>query len=108
MERIDAKHNNDSYIERNTSVNSGNPSSVTYGGSTDKMHIESKTESLQHFSAVSEKDVESVNTAFTNASAYVDGGYGWFVCLGAFCGLFISLGVLFSWYVSSSSKSKTL
>ncbi|KAL0145085.1 major facilitator superfamily domain-containing protein [Mucor lusitanicus] len=35
--------------------------------------------------------VESVDTAYTGSEADVDGGYGWFVCVGAFCALFISV-----------------
>lgn len=46
---------------------------------------------------VSKKDVESVDTAYTGSEADVDGGYGWFVCVGAFCALFISVGMIVSW-----------
>ncbi|CAO0792674.1 unnamed protein product [Mucor circinelloides] len=92
MGNIDTEHNDANSTGRNTPVNSGNPSSVTYGGSTDKTFNETKMESLQ--SSTGEKDVEST---FSASEADVDGGYGWFVCLGAFCAQFVSFGVLFSW-----------
>lgn len=54
-------------------------------------------------STVSEKDVESMDTAYANSKANVDGRYGWFVCLGAFCVQFISLGITLLARAKSSS-----